>query len=300
MNFLLNSLQDGCTLFLSIVIQAVPFIALGVLVSTLIGHLVTEKQLVRYLPKNRFLALLMACGAGVFLPVCECGNVPVARRLLQKKLPPAVVITFLLASPVMNPLVIFATWSAFRGDLMFVMLRVVFTLAVAMIIGFVFSFHPDPQEMISRFSRNNEKEYSCHLVQKGWKGFLRSYGMEFLEMLAVLIVGAFLASFLQVIVPRQFMLNVGGGMAVSIISMMIFAFVISVCANVDAFIALSYSSTFTSGALLAFLVFGPMIDLKGIFMYRSIFTPKTIALFSLLAFVLIFILTYFYNFLLGS
>jgi len=159
-------LKDAITIFLGIVIEATPFVALGVLLSSLIRLYLTEGRLLKIIPKNRFGSILMGSVFGFFMPVCECGNIPVARRLLLKKVPFHVTLAFLLAAPVFNPIVIFATWAAFRGHPEMVILRVVFSLAIALIISFLFSFHKNPQDLLAP----HMAEAESHAHKKGFIG----------------------------------------------------------------------------------------------------------------------------------
>ena len=275
-------------IFLGIVIEALPFVLLGVFISTMIAHYVDENKLIKIIPKNRFGAIIVASFIGFLFPVCECGNIPVARRLINKGVKPNVVLTFLLAAPVINPVVIFATWSAFKFMPEIVYLRIIFTFLIAWLIGFIFSFYPDQAELVSTYKKNPK---SKHLHGS----FSKTLSDEFFEMMKVLVFGALLASFIQVIIPRNMILAIGTGPILSVLAMILFAFVISVCSNVDAFIALSYVNSFLPGSLLAFLVFGPMIDLKSLFMYNTIFNWKTIFKYSLMILLLTTFLTFFMN-----
>lgn len=288
---ILKNLQDGITIFLGIIIEALPFILLGVVLSALLAHYVKEEKLLKLIPKNRFLGILVATLIGFVFPVCECGNVPLARRLVQKGVQPHLALTFLISAPAINPVVIFATWSAFRFMPEIVYLRVIFTFIITWIIGFIFSFHPNPGEMLAE--KNDHSHGSC--VNHRHSSIFRTMIDEFFDMLKVLIIGALLASLVQVFIPRNIILSIGSGPILSVLAMIFFAFIISVCSNVDSFIALSYVNSFTPGSLLAFLTFGPMIDLKSIFMFRTIFKWKIIFYFTALSFLLTTVLTFFIN-----
>ncbi len=135
---LTNQLNNAFTLFLSLLVEAIPFLLLGVLFSGLLLGFVDERKLVSRIPPNPLLAALMGSSIGFLFPVCECGNVPVARRLLMQGVPAPAAIGFLLAAPTINPVVIWATWTAFRDQPEIVVLRVVFSLVTATIIGWVF------------------------------------------------------------------------------------------------------------------------------------------------------------------
>ncbi|MBO3457826.1 permease [Aetokthonos hydrillicola Thurmond2011] len=139
----MNQLNNGFTLFLSLLVEAMPFLLLGVLFSSLLMFFVDERKLVEKMPRNPLLGALFGSLVGFLFPVCQCGNVPVARRLLMQGVPTPVAIGFLLAAPTINPIVIWATWAAFRDQPEIVVLRIVFSLLIATIVAVVFSFQKD-------------------------------------------------------------------------------------------------------------------------------------------------------------
>lgn len=144
----MNQLHDAFTLFLSLLIEAMPFLLLGVLLSSCLLFLISEKQLIAKLPKNPVLGSVVGSCIGFLFPVCECGNVPVARRLLLSRVTPSVAISFLLAAPTINPIVIWSTWIAFGDRPSIVICRVLFSSAIATIVGCVFSIQPDASELL--------------------------------------------------------------------------------------------------------------------------------------------------------
>src|SRR6476469_5507899 len=139
----MNQLNSAFTLFLSLLVEAIPFLLLGVLFSGLLQFFVEERRLLALLPKNPLLGALVGSCIGFLFPVCECGNVPVARRLLLQGAPIPVAIGFLLAAPTINPIVFWATWTAFRDQPEIVLYRIGFSLLIATIIGWVFSTQKD-------------------------------------------------------------------------------------------------------------------------------------------------------------
>lgn len=334
-------LNTGFTLFLSLLVEAVPFLLIGVAFSSLLMFFVDDRQLIGILPKNAFLGALAGSLIGLMFPVCECGNVPVARRLLVQGAPTAVSIGFLLAAPTINPVVFWATWVAFRGQPEVVFMRVGFTLLIATTVGWVFSHQPDIGPFLqtsvarSRFRSEPAKpelDRASALLQGGTfiQGMAAGAGAtaggigeairldtpaaqrfvanpiieqslsnklalavenmvrELRELGAILILGSAIAATVQVAVPRELILSLGQGMVSSILAMMILAAVVSICSTVDSFFALSFASTFTTGSLLAFLIFGPMIDLKNIGLLLTVFKGRAVfylfALASLMSF----------------
>lgn len=313
-------LNTGFTLFLSLLVEAIPFLLIGVAFSSLLMFFVDERKLVGVLPKNAFLGALAGSLIGLMFPVCECGNVPVARRLLVQGAPTAVSVGFLLAAPTVNPVVFWATWIAFRGQPEIVFMRVGFTLLIATLVGWVFSHQADIGPFLqtsvarSRF-RDQSRDQSSHgensdllrggtFLQQSGGGTLRldapvaqrlvanpmleqsaasklslaieNMVRELRELGAVLVFGSAIAAIVQVAVPRELILSLGQGMVSSILAMMTLAAVVSICSTVDSFFALSFASTFTSGSLLAFLIFGPMIDLKNIGLLLTVFKGRAV------------------------
>ncbi len=345
MNQQLPLINNAFTLFLSLLVEAMPFLLLGVLFSGLLLLFVDERKLIANLPKNPLLGALVGSFVGFLFPVCECGNVPVARRLLMQGAPPPVAIGFLLAAPTINPIVIWATWTAFRDQPEIVVLRVVFSLVIATLVGWVFSaqadlrpllqpavslvMKPTPTQPKLREWLAQQKAQTPELLRSGTfllgkpgqpvrmdatamqatlaatsptkplsnrlHLLLENTVQELRELGAVLIVGSAIAASIQVLVPREVILSLGSGPITSIAAMMLLAGLVSICSTVDSFFALSFASTFTSGSLLAFLVFGPMIDLKGVGLLLSIFKPRAVIYLFALAAQLTFLLTLFIN-----
>ncbi|BAY88848.1 MULTISPECIES: permease [unclassified Tolypothrix] len=347
----MNQLNNGFTIFLSLLVEAIPFLLLGVLFSSLLLFFVDERKLVEKMPKNPILGALFGSTIGFLFPVCECGNVPVARRLLMQGVPTPVAIGFLLAAPTINPIVIWSTWTAFRDQPEIVVLRVVFSLLIATIIGIVFSFQKDlspiVQPAIARYLKFNppaqpevnkrgrrsppqQNNTGSSLLKSGTYLLGGKAGMttridsnlmpetpalsnsnkplpdklrllldniiqELRELGAVMVLGSAIAAAIQVLAPREIILGLGAGPITSIVAMLVLAAAVSICSTVDSFFALSFASTFTSGSLLAFLVFGPMIDIKGVGLMLSIFKAKALFYLFALAGLLTFLFTLFLN-----
>ncbi|MDF5719798.1 MAG: permease [Rhizonema sp. PD37] len=343
----MNQLNNGFTIFLSLLVEAMPFLLLGVLFSSLLLFFVDERKLIEKMPKNPFLGALFGSLIGFLFPVCQCGNVPVARRMLMQGVPIPVAIGFLLAAPTINPIVIWATWTAFREQPEIVVFRVVFSLAIAMIIGFVFSCQKDSNQLLqpalARHLKFNppakaepKRRQEGNLVKQGaavptllqsgtyllgghagqslrmdanttvapssnkpradkLQLVVDNIVQELRELGGVLVIGSAIAASIQVLIPRDIILSLGSGPISSIIAMLILATVVSICSTVDSFFALSFASTFTSGSLLAFLVFGPIVDINSISLMLSVFKPKTVIYLFVLTAQLTFLFTLFLN-----
>jgi hypothetical protein len=268
-------IQDFITLFLGLVVEAFPFVILGVLISTLIGIYLKEEFILRYLPKNQFVSNFLLSISGILLPVCECGNVPVARRLLSKGFSVAQTTTFLLAAPIVNPITFYATIAAFSFDPFIAFTRILAAIVIANFVGFIIGLHKQQEDLLTKefydlHCRHDGHEHSHDKVNNA----INIFQQEFVEVTRMLIIGALIATASQVLIPRELIVEIGANPVLSVAAMMLLAFVISICANVDAFFALSYANSFSLGSLLSFLVFGPMIDIKMLAMLKTTFTVK--------------------------
>jgi uncharacterized membrane protein YraQ (UPF0718 family) len=274
------------TRFLGIFIEAVPFLLLGTLASGLIESFISHDDIARWVPRNPLLATLMGTVMGFTFPVCECGVVPVVRRLYTKGLPMSVGVTFLLAAPVINPIVLVSTYVAFGFGPVLIG-RFVITIVVAMAVGLVFAFVGRPQEVLRPTSLAPVMGGSGDVIPLytrtprkpllvGLRDALSMAGDEFFEMGRYLIIGSLLAAAMQTLVSQEVLLALGKGPVVSVLVMQALAFVLSVCSTVDAFLALAFTGTFTTGSILAFLTFGPMVDIKSTLMFAGVYRRRVV------------------------
>jgi hypothetical protein len=284
---LATQLQGPVTIFLGIFIEALPFLLAGVLASSAIRLFVSSAQVRRLSPRSPILAALAGSLLGLAFPVCECGSVPTARRLLAKGAPLPLGIAFVLAAPAVNPVVIASTWVAFGGRPEIVVGRVVLTVLIAAAVGLVLGAGPRPHELLAPTDRPYDDAHDHDHDHSGagrLRAILEHASEEFFEMGRYLVLGALIAATLQTVIPRSTLLALGQGPVVSVIALMVLAVVLSICSTVDAFVALAFASSFLPGALLAFLVFGPMVDIKSVLMFSTTFRRRTVALMVLLTF----------------
>jgi uncharacterized membrane protein YraQ (UPF0718 family) len=198
--------------------------------------------------------------AGLAFPVCECGSVPVARRLARKGLSPAAAVTFMLAAPIVNPVVIASTFVAYRGrESLWVMVggRFLIGMLVAICVGWVIGARR-PGELLRATTISDEAD--DHDEPRA-RRFLSHLTGDLVFMARFLIIGALIAATIQTFVPSSIVDGVAGLPILSLLAMMALAFLLSLCSESDAFVAASFTS-FGPAAQLAFLVFGPMVDLK--------------------------------------
>jgi uncharacterized membrane protein YraQ (UPF0718 family) len=294
------------TIFMGIFVEAVPFLVAGSIVSGLIEVYVGREALERFVPRNPIAAAFVGSLLGFTFPVCECGVVPVTRRLYQKGLPASVGIAFLLSAPVVNPVVILSTYTAFGwGPVLFG--RLLFSILIAFIVGLIFSL-AKPQELLLETGDSRLETSPSSLAPRSsllatlpsppapriWQA-LAIGGDDFLDMGRYLIVGSILAALMQTVIPQTTLLAFGSGPVISIIVLMILAYVLSICSTVDAFLALSFVNTFTTGSILGFLVFGPMVDIKSSLMFLGVFRRRIVAYLILLPFLLTLLMMVFVN-----
>lgn len=284
--FALQRLQTFVTIFLGIFIEAVPFLLAGSVVSGFIAVFVRVGALDAFLPKRALPAAVSGAVMGLVFPVCECGVVPVTRRLYQKGLPVSIGIAFLLAAPVINPIVILSTFAAYGwGPMLWG--RIAASFIVATVVGLIFHFASPADvlrpEVYSETVANREN-LTAHLISERSieplvgriRRSLVTAGDDFLDMSRYLILGSMLAALMQTLVPQAVLIQVGQGPVVSVLVMQALAFVLSICSTVDAFVSLAFGTAFTTGSILTFLTFGPMVDIKSSLMFFGVFRRRVV------------------------
>ncbi len=291
------------TILLGIFIEAAPFLLLGTVASGLVEVFVSRESLLHLTPPNRLFGLLAGSVMGFVFPVCECGVVPLTRRLMKKGLSIPSAIVFLLAAPIVNPVVLASTYAAYGwGNILWA--RFGFALLTALAIGVIFSLNQSPVLMLRSASWkpiSGEGDEVAPVVAMSEPVFtrlrraLRIAADEFFEMGRYLVVGSVLAALMQTVVPQRLLLSVGSGPLASVLIMQVLAFVLSVCSTVDSFLSLAFVSSFTTGSILGFLVFGPMIDIKSTLMFLGVFRPKYVVYLVLLAFLMTLLIGVFVN-----
>lgn len=315
-------------IFLSIFIEGIPFILIGILVSSLIHVFLTEEMVFRWIPKSPILSVPMAACVGLLLPVCECGIVPVSRRLMQKGLPAHVAFTFLLAVPVINPITIVSTYVAFGDSWGIVTLRLLFAFGIAVTLGFlsILFFGKVPVQSLLRnrlqvetasctHNHDHKDRSCCHTEEKAKQeepyAILKVHRREIeeehkkrqtsccdhqhhdekapasdrvihsmyhavFEMIDTgkyFILGALIAAIFQTIVGISAIKEVGNNEILAVLLIMGLAFGLSVCSTADAFLAASFRTVLSTSPIMAFLVYGPMMDLKNFLMMIGSFRP---------------------------
>lgn len=265
--------------FISIILEAIPFILLGSFISAIIQVFVSESTIQKLIPKNKFIAIFTASLLGFFIPICECGIIPVVRRLIKKGVPSYVAITFMLACPIVNPVVILSTYNAFYDMRGMVLLRIGFGLIVSVLIGILIWYLEGDNRVILDLNHHNHNDHHCgcghcHHHSSKIYDILDHTSHEFLDIGKFLIFGALISAIMQISSVRTSMIGYSTDSFLSVLAMGIFAYVISLCSEADAFIARTFVSQFTAGSLVTFLILGPMIDIKNTLVLFSSFKKR--------------------------
>lgn len=303
-----SRLHDILRAFLSILFEGAPYIMVGTLLSGLIDAFLPAKLLERVLPKNKVLATFAAGFLGLIFPVCECAVVPVVRRLVQKGLPISCAMTYLLSAPIINPIVIASTLTAFKefqkihgigdiGSATMTIGRITLGYFIAVMIG-LFLLRKKPADiLLSSVADSIAKPGTAGQMQPPARAFdaklvhaMRTAMRDFLDTAMYFTIGILITSVFNTQVNQSWIMAVAGHDYLAVPSMMGLAFALALCSTSDAFIAAPMTS-FSYAAKLAFLVLGPMLDVKLIFMYSSIFRRKFVISLAITLFVLVGILS---------
>ncbi|NOU70356.1 permease [Paenibacillus sp. LMG 31458] len=279
-----EQIQTFKTIFISIILEAIPFVLLGVLLSALLQSFVSEQTIRRWIPSNPLLGIIFACLLGIIFPVCECGMIPVVRRLILKGMPVYVAVVFILTGPIINPIVFSATYLAFRNHPAMAYSRMGLAFAVAAVIGVLlyrFLKSNPLRNSLGHLSEHASGEGHQHQGNKLTTVFVHASD-EFFEMGKFLVFGSLITAVIQIFMHRESLVAVGQGPLSSHLFMMGFAYVLSLCSTSDAFVASSFQSTFSAGSLLTFLVIGPMLDFKSTLMLLAVFKTRFVIILSML------------------
>ena len=296
-SFIPNSVLQMSTIFLSIVIEALPFVLLGCLISGALQVFLTPERVKRWLPDNRFLSILTGSVLGFFFPSCECGIVPIVHQFVKKGVPVHTAFAFMLTAPIINPIVIFSTFIAFGNSWEMAGWRMVGSFVVALIIGIWLAYfqkesvlktkiqqtidhnHPHTHHHDHTHGTNKHEEVKIGRIKQlsQQTGHVLTHSIdEFFDTGRYLIVGGLIAASMQTYLPTRVMLTLGSTKLLAIIIMLLLAFTMSLCSEADAFIGSSLLSLFGTAPVVAFLVFGPMVDIKNLLMMKRYFNGRFI------------------------
>ena len=298
-------MRDIAIYFTTIMLEAIPFLLLGALISAIIEEFVSEERISKMIPKNRVFGSLVGIFLGLFIPACDCAVIPIAMRLKKKKVPTNVIVSFMLASPIISPVVLLSTFFAF-GETEKMLLfgfempklfvyRTIFGVLVALVVGIILDiickdavlkeeiyehhhYHHDHGHIHTCNHHHEGCSCSAHEKETGPLGRVKNiinimYG-DFMGIISYMAVGALLAATMQILLPIS---NIGGivqNKYISTFIMMLLAFALSLCSTSDAFIARTFMNSLSKNSILAFILLGPMIDIKNTILLNKSFNKK--------------------------
>lgn len=269
---MMEQIQTWSTYFVAMCLQAMPFLLGGTLISAVIAVYLPAKFFAAITPKNPILAVPAACVTGMALPGCECASVPVSHSLMKRGVHSAAALTFLLAAPAINPVVIVATFVAFPTNTDMVWARFLAGALVSILMGWFWVALRRPDLLQLPKQRHNH--------QKGtFKEFRHVTTHDFLHAGGYLVIGAAIAATVNVVVPPRYILYVSENPALAIAMMALFAVIVAMCSEADAFVAASFAHLGPI-AQLTFMVVGPAVDVKLIAMQAGTFGRKFTAVFA--------------------
>ncbi|WP_031536743.1 MULTISPECIES: permease [unclassified Bacillus (in: firmicutes)] len=279
--------------FLGIFLEALPFLLLGAIASSIINLYISEETIARIMPKNPFIAIIVALIAALITPVCECAIIPVVRRLIQKGIPVHIGVVLLMGAPILNFIVFGSTYYAFQNNISIAYGRFIICVLASIIVSFIIYMLFSKQKVLKTHREDLMSSVPVN-ENKGdskWKGILHHTCHEFFTIGKYFIIGAVFASVAQVYLKDSYIMQAGESSIEGTAVMMGLAYVLSLCSEADAFVAASFSRTFTPEAIIGFLVFGPILDFKNTFVMMASFRIKFVLLFILIVTIVVYILS---------
>ena len=295
--FSIHEIGDFATIFTSIILDALPFIILGSFVSAFIQIFVSQEIIARLIPKSTAMGYVGAGLIGLIFPVCECAIVPITRRLISKGMPLGLGVTFMLAVPIVNPVVIMSTYYAFYDVQSMVLVRTIGGFVCAIMIGIIMdALCREDRNVISG---NADFEIMCdcgcnEIITDGTskvRVLIEHTNRELLDILRYLILGSFLSSAFQVVAEHKGFEFISENKVLVIVFMMFLGFALSLCSEADAFVAKTFYSTYSFSSIAAFLLIGPMLDLKNLMMLSGGFNKEFVSKLSFVTLGIVFIVS---------
>lgn len=249
------ALQTWAAVFVAIVVQSLPFLLLGVVLAAAISTLLSERVISRVVPRRQSLAVPAASVAGIGLIGCECASVPIASSVISKGVGAPAALSFLLAAPAVNPVVIVSTLVAFPGMPEMALARFLASFAMSLVVGWLWIRLGRDVPLRSRYADTG------HDHGGGLSGFLAAVHHDLISTIGYLTVGAMIAAAVNTFVPKSTLNELGSHAVLGVLVLAAFAFVVALCSQTDAFVAASLTA-FSPTARLVFLVVGPAMDVK--------------------------------------
>jgi uncharacterized membrane protein YraQ (UPF0718 family) len=250
-------------------------VLIGIFASAVVQEFLSGRLVMRLMPRRALPAILLGSLGGLLVPVCDCGAIPLARRLIAKGVPVAAGLTFLLAAPVLNPITLFATTLAFQGNVGVVVLRAAMTLSVAIGVGWLTSvLLPDARLRLPGLIESPsdpDKEVAAQLgPRQRLSSIVSRASAEFFDVFFFITLGALFTAMTQTFVPRTDLAAFGSQPVASVLALMPTASVLSICSEADAFVGRALATSFSPGSVLAFMTIGQIVDLRnGLLLFRT-------------------------------
>lgn len=296
LDIVLKEVGDFSIIFTSIILDSIPFIIIGSIVSAVIQLFISEELIERVIPKSNIIGYIGAALIGLIFPVCECAIVPITRRLIRKGVPVGLGVTFMLSVPIVNPVVIMSTYYAFYDKQSMVFVRTIGGFACAIIIGLIINAIQGNEECLTRDFIGDDNYCSCgcnSIVDSNNKfiALAEHTNREFLDITRYLILGAMLSSMFQIAESKGGFTFITENKVLAIVFMMFLGFALSLCSEADAFVGKSFLETYSFSGVVAFLLIGPMLDLKNLIMLTVGFKKEFISKLSFVTLGVVFIVS---------
>lgn len=323
----MDIIKNVSIIFISIFFESLPFLLLGSIISSIIETYVSNETIAKMIPKNKILGSIVGVFLGFFIPACDCAVIPVSKRLLKKKVPINVAISFMLASPIINPVVLLSTYNAFyKTNPEIFWYRLLFGIVIALVIGIIMEIIFGKSDVITNNSDDEECCHHCechhhnndeecevdelfgdlkievvrehkhthhhkHTFKNDLLSICKHTAYDLFEVVKFLMFGALIASLFQVLLPRNILMLFKNNNVLSIIVLMIFAYLVSLCSTSDSFVGKSLLSMFSESSILAYLLLGPMIDIKNTIVLLGNYKKNFVITLISLIFIVIFIVS---------
>lgn len=320
LNRLHYSVPDSMAVFLGTYLQALPFLLLGILLSSAIQVFVPADLLQRIFPKKLFGGMLFGVLGGFILPICDCASIPVFRSLVRKGVPLPAAVTFMIAAPIINPVVMLSTYYAFGANLHIMLTRMGFGILCSVLIGLCFAWgrksvllagaaapacaccvphaHSDTCSCDHDHADGHEHDHDHHHTHGHYplkdklKELVVHFHHEFFEVARFLLIGIGVSTVLQLVMGNSLNSMQYDSLLVSMLVMMALAFLLSLCSSSDAVVGKNMGTSLPLGAVMSFMVFGPMIDIKNMILMASSFTKRFMVKLLITTFVISFVTVY--------
>lgn len=291
----IKQLGDFSNIFISIVLEAMPFIILGSFISAIIQIFISEERMIKLIPRINIFGYFGAAIIGLIFPVCECAIVPITRSLIKKGIPVGMGITLMLSVPIINPIVIMSTYYAFYDKQSMVLIRLVGGFVAAILIGIIVNLLKGNDDNV--ILNKTEDNYYCSCgcndsinKENKLKAVFEHTNREFLNIMGYLIFGAFISSGFQVIQAQGGLNYIFENKLLNIIFMMFLGFALSLCSEADAFVGRTFLEAYSFSGVAAFLLLGPMLDFKNLIILLGAFKKNFVLKLAIVTISIIFII----------